>query len=144
MNTKKCGICQKDIELNLENFASHPKRGFQSNCRICHKAYRRKHYLANQQKYIKKAKVWNQQLAKDFQEYKKTLFCSKCPENHPGCLDFHHTDPSNKEATISSLISNRKMSLDKIKEEIAKCIVLCANCHRKLHYEEQQNNNIGR
>lgn len=65
-------------------------------------------------------------------EYKKTLSCTKCGENHPACLDFHHKDPSTKEFSISKMASN---SIERLKAEIAKCEVLCANCHRKEHYE---------
>jgi len=141
MNTKICGICKQELELNLTNFATHSKRGFQSNCRICHKKYRQQHYLANKDKYIKKAKKWTQNFVNKFNEFKQTLKCSRCEENHPRCLDFHHLDPSKKEKSISQMINYG--NIEKIKKEIAKCIVLCSNCHRKLHYEEQQNNNIG-
>ena len=33
-----------------------------------------------------------------------------------------------------------KWSLDRIKSEAAKCDILCANCHRKLHYDEKHGN----
>jgi len=47
------------------------------------------------------------------------------------CLDFHHLDPTIKEDEISRLIvrKNRK----KIIEELTKCVVVCSNCHRKIH-----------
>ena len=46
------------------------------------------------------------------------------------CLDFHHL--RDKEFNIANEIKN--LSIDNLKKEIDKCIVLCANCHRKLHY----------
>lgn len=61
--------------------------------------------------------------------------CSKCPEKHSACLDFHHVDPSTKVYGISVLV-NCNFGLETIKQEIEKCILLCANCHRKLHYED--------
>lgn len=66
-------------------------------------------------------------------ELKKTLKCSRCPENHPACLVFHHIDPKTKELEISYAVNNN-WSIKKIEAEIAKCEVLCANCHMKHHH----------
>ncbi len=65
-------------------------------------------------------------------EYKSNLKCEKCPEDHSACMDFHHEDPGKKEITIAKAIQHR-WSRKRILKEIEKCIVLCANCHRKLH-----------
>ena len=45
-------------------------------------------------------------------------------------LEFHHIDPSSKEKEPHLLNS---LSWDKQKEELDKCILLCANCHREVH-----------
>lgn len=55
----------------------------------------------------------------------------KCGESDPCCVDFHHRDQSKKEFTIQRAIMN--CGLETLKAEIAKCDMLCANCHRKLH-----------
>lgn len=68
-------------------------------------------------------------------EKKLQLKCQKCEENHISCLDFHHLDPKEKEGNISSMV---KYSLKKIKKEIEKCIILCSNCHRKLHWDNNR------
>lgn len=47
--------------------------------------------------------------------------------------DFHHIDPSTKINHIAEMV-NSSYSLDTLKAEIKKCILLCANCHRVLHY----------
>ena len=67
------------------------------------------------------------------QEYKKTLKCKYCKEKRPAALDFHHRDPATKRAKVSTLVCD-SYSLAVIKTEIAKCDVICANCHRVLHY----------
>lgn len=48
-------------------------------------------------------------------------------------LDFHHVDPTKKEFNLSQ-VRLTKMN-DKIKKELDKCILLCANCHRERHEE---------
>ena len=69
------------------------------------------------------------------EEILPTVSC-KCGESHPSCLDFHHRNPDEKEIAIGD-VDNRKWSKEKILKEIAKCDVLCANCHRKHHFEER-------
>lgn len=71
------------------------------------------------------------------QEYKKTLQCSKCNLSNYKVLEFHHPN-DNKENNIGKSISMH--SIDKVKKEISKCIVLCANCHREHHYDLWKNN----
>lgn len=57
--------------------------------------------------------------------------CS-CGESDPICLDFHHRDPSTKVGNISRMAS-KCVSDEKLLAEIAKCDLICSNCHRKLH-----------
>lgn len=58
--------------------------------------------------------------------------CQKCGYNKcPGAMDFHHTNPEEKDFGISKV--NGK-SFESIKNELDKCILLCSNCHRELHY----------
>ncbi len=52
---------------------------------------------------------------------------SKCLE----ALEFHHTDPTQKDFNISAKGHSR--SWERVKAEIDKCILVCANCHRELH-----------
>ena len=67
-------------------------------------------------------------------ELKSTLKCSRCDESHPATLDFHHRDPKEKEFVIGYAISGG-WGKKRILAEIEKCEVLCANCHRKEHYD---------
>ena len=64
-------------------------------------------------------------------EIKAKIGCQICKESDPCCLDFHHVDPSKKDLAIAKLVSHK--SKVKMLEEIKKCIVVCANCHRKIH-----------
>lgn len=60
------------------------------------------------------------------------IACLHCGEDHPATLDWHHEDPNTKEVNIATVI-RLGWSKKRIEVEISKCIVLCANCHRKLH-----------
>lgn len=62
-------------------------------------------------------------------ENKAKTKCSMCGESAKCCLEFHHT--IDKKYTISQAV--KTVPTDLFIEEINKCIVLCANCHRKLH-----------
>jgi hypothetical protein len=65
-------------------------------------------------------------------EYKVQKGCCRCGYNeHPAALDFHHRDPSTKKFNISNSLSSRNWN--KILEEVDKCDILCANCHRIEH-----------
>lgn len=61
--------------------------------------------------------------------------CAKCPEKDPRCLEFHHV--KKKDKTIRTLLMNH-VSLEKIKKEMKKCIILCRNCHQKEHIDDYE------
>lgn len=63
--------------------------------------------------------------------------CKQCGESDPRCLDFHHRDPAEKERGISEMVT-RGVSKRQLQSEMAKCEVLCANCHRTRHGEEDE------
>jgi hypothetical protein len=77
-----------------------------------------------------------QALASWYAELKSVLVCRRCGEDHPACIQFHHADPSAKEVLISEAV-RRGWGRARILSEIAKCEVLCANCHAKHHALER-------
>lgn len=97
--------------------------------------YSKKHYEANKSACIARISERKKRMRREFNEFKARLSCTKCGENHPAALDFHHVvkDPSNKK--IYDLTQNGAYDAA-IKEIMEKCIVLCSNCHRKHHFEE--------
>lgn len=64
-------------------------------------------------------------------EYKggRCMICGycKCPE----ALEFHHEDSTKKDFGVSQ--DGLTRSWERVKKELNKCILICANCHRELH-----------
>jgi len=89
---------------------------------------RNKKENAKKHRILKRAR--NHQFLK---EYKEEKCCEKCDESHPACLDFHHLEPSEKDHNISDMVP-RGYSIERINEEIGKCILVCRNCHAKIHW----------
>ena len=57
--------------------------------------------------------------------------CQHCGyDKYPDVLEFHHLDPTQKEASWNKI---RLWNWGKIKSELDKCSMLCANCHREEH-----------
>ena len=70
-------------------------------------------------------------------EYKSQLACSMCGEKHPACLDFHHKNGAGKEFSMGN-IKGWGYGKERILREIKKCMVICANCHRKVHFKSRK------
>ena len=61
--------------------------------------------------------------------------CYDCGHAFPDCVfEFHHLDPQTKTHTDPSKVF--MFSDKRIEDELSKCIMLCANCHRIRHYNE--------
>ena len=129
---KICCMCKEEKDVSEFKTNKRKKDGLQSQCISCQKKYRREHYEENRKKYIEKAKKWKQGRVEWWREYKAKFKCSICGESHVACIDFHHPN-DDKEETVSTLIA--KASMKRIMSEISKCIPVCSNCHRKIHYD---------
>ena len=94
--------------------------------------YRKEHYDAV--KDATRHKKSRDSRKKWLRDYKENLKCELCGENHPATLDFHHLNKDTKKNNINRMI--KSSSIESIKEEIKLCQVLCSNCHRKLHWDD--------
>lgn len=128
-------ICTKClIDKDISNFSLRDMKNGRRHriCKICHSLYRKGHYLANKDKYLIKARKWNRKQAEVLSKY---LFeklshakCMDCGENDILVLEFDHLE--NKKFNIALMYKNR-YSLGALKKELEKCVVRCANCHRR-------------
>jgi hypothetical protein len=68
-------------------------------------------------------------------DYKTMQGCSICGERRLPCLDFHHVGDKTKGVGV---MRHGTWSLARLKSEVDKCIVVCANCHRMIHAEQMK------
>ena len=72
-------------------------------------------------------------------DIKSSKGCAKCPEKRGPCLEFHHPEVRNgKEKGVADMVTT--CSLERIIAEALKCTVLCANCHKMEHWNEEELN----
>lgn len=117
---KMCVDCTQ--EKPVEEFATRS-----AMCKPCHNAYTRRHYRENRQYYKDKARKNNDLIRERVREAKNKP-CADCGESYPYyVMDFDHR--SDKDFNISQMTA--KVGWEKIQREIAKCDVVCSNCHRE-------------
>lgn len=131
MHIKKCTICKVEKSITEFNKNKTKKDGYQVHCRNCSHERFKKYYENNREKQLlaikgrkKKYRIVLQKLILA----KLESGCIDCGEKDPTCLDFDHC--SNKESNIATMYGRLRTVAD-IEKEIAKCVVRCANCHRK-------------
>lgn len=152
MTLKCCTKCKVEKNIECFNFKIKSENKRQSICAECSKQKNRIWYEnpENKKKTLKRneknrKKSVNNNIKYYFKTYtekwyftfKKTLKCTECNENHPACLDFHHINKKEKIDAVANIAKKNDIKL--LKDEILKCIVLCGNCHRKLHYNQKHN-----
>lgn len=98
-------------------------------------AYLREYYRANKEKYRDKSKELTRRQRDGVRSLKKR--CQECGEAHPATLCFHHRDPSEKSFSLADGGNRGYIAKERLEAEIAKCDVLCHNCHAKLHWSER-------
>jgi hypothetical protein len=160
-NLKRCPICKKEKTKDCFPKAKSNKDGLYSYCKECNSIRRKKEYYAdiekakrkslkyyydNQEKVLKQCAEYREKNRDEiyqrdkkrndnFLKFKSSLVCECCGYNKcSAALDFHHKDPNEKDINVGRL---RKSTMERILQEISKCIVLCKNCHYELHWSEQ-------
>ena len=130
----QCTVCKKQKKYDQFSWRNKAKELRHTRCKACQSEYTSTHYQANKSKYKKSSRkntpVYRQRAKEFVLEYLKEHSCVDCGEPDPIVLDFDHVDRTTKEGHISQLVSQGN-SLGRIKREIAKCEVRCANCHRR-------------
>jgi hypothetical protein len=97
--------------------------------------YFKQYYQDNATSMIEHARKRQGQTRDFVEQLKVGLSCKRCGIDDWRVLDFHYPDRQTKEFSIAKA-TRRGYNRERILQEIAKCEVLCANCHRILHWEE--------
>lgn len=129
LGMKTCPKCQQD--KSIDDF---PRKGKGAHfcCKLCQRAYMKTHYQKNKKAYKAKAKknrkVFESRV-KPYLDWLKSIPCADCGRTWPPCaMDFDHVR-GNKKFNVSAF-SGAGWNQDLIQEEIEKCEVVCACCHR--------------
>jgi hypothetical protein len=130
--TKACTTCSKTRLIGEFSFRDKKNGVRRKNCKFCQSKNTKRHYSNNKEAYLSRSQVRRKKLKKWLMEYKDPLSCLFCKESENVCLDFHHKDPNTKVSEVSELLNSfRPMRV--VLAEIKKCVIICSNCHRKVH-----------
>lgn len=131
---KKCSKCKKEKFENEFNYKDKERGLRQVQCKDCTRLLIKNHYNKNKQYYLSKAKKRNKDLRDKVNlfiyEYLSKNPCVDCGEGDVAVLEFDHKAELGKLKAVSGLIRDRS-SLSRLQQEISKCDVRCANCHRR-------------
>ena len=133
METKICTICKEGKPHSEFNKNKTTGDGLNNLCRVCSNARSKKYYQDNKEHHKKivltrNKKLINENRQKLFDFYKNNS-CVDCGNNNPIVLELDHKDDVEKINTVSYMI-HAGFSWKNISNEISKCDVRCANCHR--------------
>jgi hypothetical protein len=130
----RCYQCKQDLPTSDFSKAKTNKyREYQNNCKKCQAYNAREHYKINKDKKMAQTVIWNQS-ARDrnykflYRWMKRFAKCIDCGYNDIRALEFDHVR-GDKYKGVKDMC-NRTASINRIKDEIRKCEVRCANCHR--------------
>ena len=130
---KTCSICRERKPLDAFTVFFTSRSRHTRYCRACISVANRGRYMARSQQMRERLKGFNKKLKDDKAErvsnYLREHPCVDCGEADPVVLEFDHVR-GKKRYLISSLIKVG-YSLQTLQNEIEKCDVVCANCHRR-------------
>ena len=99
--------------------------------------YSRRWYDSNKQATVARAASRKRRLRDEWFEYKAKQRCSRCGFSHPAAIDFHHVIKHHKRSVNYLAVKTNNIPAA-IREAEEKCIPLCSNCHRILHWQEHE------
>ena len=129
---RRCARCQQHLPLDSFGVKIRKTGQLQSYCKDCTKSNSKAHYDANKKRYAERNRKGLQAVGEFLRETKESTPCTDCGGNYPYyVMHFDHLPQYTKSSGISRMRSGASSASDiaKIKDEIAKCEVVCANCH---------------
>jgi ABC-type Zn2+ transport system substrate-binding protein/surface adhesin len=125
--------CTSCKESKDDSEFSRRGKKLQTECKTCHSIYLKQHYQDNKQQYLENISKRKKEI-QVFIRDQKNKPCYDCKKNYPYyVMDFDHRE--NKEFNLNG--AWKRYSIDKIKQEISKCDLVCANCHRERTWQRR-------
>lgn len=100
--------------------------------RDAQRKHQREHYARNAKRIIREVHERRGRIRDFVRGLKEGKSCQHCGFSNPLALDFHHRDASHKDLALAKVIE-QGWGEERILAEVAKCDLLCANCHRIEH-----------
>ena len=126
---KTCTHCSRRQAKKNFRKRSAVKDGLTSWCKQCLGEHHQRYYQENKKKFRKHTLKCRRRASKQVQKIKDQP-CSDCKQRFPSyVMDFDHRDPKLKEFNIGTAVSHG-FAWERIEAEIAKCDLVCSNCHR--------------
>lgn len=120
---KRCSTCGKELPIEEFYLQQDHKDGVMSMCKACFNAYCVERWRLRKRKYV---------------QYLGGR-CECCgislTDSNYAIFDFHHRNPTEKEMVWTKM---RLLSEEKVLQELNKCQLLCANCHRLVHQNDEK------
>lgn len=142
VNDKTCSKCGlvKSVSDFYQRKSGKRVGEFYEKCAECMKSRGRQYYHRNHARQLALALKRRRRAYKEkrhFINLSKNKPCVDCGVRYPQyVMDFDHNDSKDKINDVAYMVA-RNWSLEKIKKEVAKCEVVCANCHRMRTFKRQ-------
>lgn len=128
---RECSNCKEVKNLNEYHKAPLSKDGKNAQCKECINTKNRIRYHKNDDELKRRRKNSKDRVKANREfvyKYLETHPCVDCGENNPIVLEFDHKNGEDKVGNVCNIVFRQSMS--RLKDEIEKCEVRCANCHR--------------
>lgn len=135
---KICNKCGESLHVSCFSWRSERRGVRRKECKKCFSKRTREHYRNNKQDYARRRDASRKAINQWLIWLKEGTPCTDCGNFYPACvMEFDHID-DNKLFNISKFHEHTKTIAD-IQNEIMKCELVCANCHRirtNIHRKE--------
>ena len=129
---KKCNLCKIEKDFSEFNKNKKKKDGLDNRCKICTRKRDKVRYDKDIEKFRAQAIIRNNKKRdvnrEHIYKYLNTHPCVDCNESDPIVLEFDHVRGM-KKWNIGDMVAHT--TIETLDNEIAKCDVRCANCHRR-------------
>lgn len=137
METKYCKRCDSHkprSDFNKRTYKSGTV-GYSAYCKSCNRSYLKEHYEKDKPSYIRRGLKQRQKVREQYRELKESKPCTDCRLYFPYyVMQFDHIN-LDKNDTVSNIM--RSGAVQKMLDEMAKCEIVCSNCHAERTHQRK-------